>query len=261
MSWLPFSGPRDGEPEDSQQAKVGRDGRGADSSGTDPFLVTSNDRDVSTQSAPSRLPARKVYRERVLVRVYDLGQTMLTRFHNQLTKNYGAFHTGVEVYGKEWSYGMTFDNTSGIISHEPAKNADHTFRETLSMGYTRFSPREVGKILEDLKRDWRGRDYHVLTKNCHHFSEVFCARLGVARLPPWINTLAATGADTLDYLDSTDSGYDGGEAIVSFFDNIRTSVFGFFTDDGNHRQTEARSSVHSVLPHEATRVTRALQRP
>lgn len=127
-----------------------------------------------------------------------MGQTMLTRFHNQLTKNYGAFHTGVEVYGKEWSYGMTFDNTSGIISHEPAKNADHTFRETLSMGYTRFSPREVGKILEDLKRDWRGRDYHVLTKNCHHFSEVFCARLGVARLPPWINTLAATGADTLE---------------------------------------------------------------
>eukprot|EP00435_Cladocopium_sp_Y103_P060155 s2340_g21.t3 len=79
--------------------------------------------------------------------------------------------------------------------------------------------------------------------------------VGVARLPPWINTLAATGADTLDYLDSTDSGYDGGEAIVSFFDNIRTSVFGFFTDDGNHRQTEARPSV---LPHEAPR---ALQQP
>ena len=42
---------------------------------------------------------RKVYRERVLVRVYDLGQAMLTRVHNQLTKEYGAFHTGVEVYG------------------------------------------------------------------------------------------------------------------------------------------------------------------
>ena len=46
----------------------------------------------------------------------------------------------------------------------------------------------------------------------------------------------------LSYLDSTDSGYDGGEAILGFFDNIRTSadalarmearvaeVFGFFT--------------------------------
>eukprot|EP00435_Cladocopium_sp_Y103_P060175 s2340_g21.t4 len=201
----------------TQCANVGRDRRGADSSGTDPFLVTSNDRDVATQSAPSRLPARKVYRERVLVRVYDLGQTMLTRFHNQLTKNYGAFHTGVEVYGKEWSYGMTFDNTSGIISHEPAKNADHTFRETLSMGYTRFSPREVGKILEDLKREWRGRDYHVLTKNCHHFSEVFCARLAKIGAMGYINgetivdlsakELAALQCDKLTYC------YGGGATI------------------------------------------------
>jgi len=218
MSWLRFDAPRDSEEPEEERGKATttkarREAQGSASSGADPFLVTSTESDVVASSAPSRPPGRRVYRERVLVRVYDLGQTMLTRVHNQLTKNYGAFHTGVEVYGKEWSYGMTFDNTSGIISHEPARNSDHTFRETLSMGYTRFSPREVGKILEDLKRDWRGRDYHVLTKNCHHFSEAFCARLGVARLPPWINTLAATGADTLDYLDSTDSGYDGSDVV------------------------------------------------
>ncbi|OLP87446.1 hypothetical protein AK812_SmicGene31326 [Symbiodinium microadriaticum] len=53
---------------------------------------------------------------------------------------------------------------------------------------------------------------------------------GVARLPLWINTLASTGANTLDYLDNTDSGYDGGQALYDFFDNVKTSVFGFFTD-------------------------------
>ena len=93
-----------------------------------------------------------------------------------------SISTSCQVYGKEWSYGMTFDNTwrpklqqgrensrtlngddemvaqclnqmnvrcalcvlplrSGIISHEPAKNADHTFRETLSMGLEPGFPR------------------------------------------------------------------------------------------------------------------------
>ncbi|CAK8986515.1 unnamed protein product [Durusdinium trenchii] len=209
MNWLPFRSEAEGSNQESSEGK------------------TEAKSHVSSETVPR---PRKVYRERVLVRVYDLGQAMLTRGYNQLTKDYGAFHTGVEVYGKEWSFGMTLDHSSGIICHEPAQNPDHTFRETLCMGYTRYSPREVGKILEDLKHDWRGRDYHVLTKNCHHFTEVFCARLGVARLPPWINTLAATGAKTLDYLDSTDSGYDGGEAILSFFDGLRGSVFGFFTE-------------------------------
>eukprot|EP00437_Effrenium_voratum_P049126 CAMPEP_0181536112 /NCGR_PEP_ID=MMETSP1110-20121109/74633_1 /TAXON_ID=174948 /ORGANISM="Symbiodinium sp., Strain CCMP421" /LENGTH=258 /DNA_ID=CAMNT_0023667573 /DNA_START=53 /DNA_END=825 /DNA_ORIENTATION=+ len=233
MSWLPFSdyveGPtsfhasKAGDPADGLQVLTDSPGRGSG---------TATD-DLSQAPASSRRPTlanSRVYRERVLVRVYDLGQTMLTRVHNGLTKSYGAFHTGVEVYGKEWSFGMTFDNySSGITCHEPGQNSDHTFRETLSMGYTRFSPKEVGKILEDMKRDWKGRDYHVLTKNCHHFSDSFCARLGVAHLPEWVNTLAETGANTLDYLDSTDSGYDGGKAITDFFDNMKSSVFGFFT--------------------------------
>mmetsp|Transcript_14655 Transcript_14655/g.27527 ORF Transcript_14655/g.27527 Transcript_14655/m.27527 type:complete len:254 (-) Transcript_14655:265-1026(-) len=230
MSWVPFMaghGHSDREEPSGDGGRGGADGakvaltRGS----TDPFLA-----EAVVSSPPRPMPGQRVYRERVLVRVYDLGQTVWTRLHNGLTKNYGAFHTGVEVYGKEWSFGMCVEYAPGITCNEPGKNLDHAFRETLSMGYTRFSPKEVGSILEDMKREWKGRDYHVLTKNCHHFSDAFCARLGVARLPAWINTLASTGADTLDYLDNTDSGYDGGQALYDFFDSMKTSVFGFFTD-------------------------------
>jgi len=118
-----------------------------------------------------------VHRERVLVRVYDLGRTFLTRWHNKVTKSYGAFHTGVEVYGREWSFGMTFDEWStGVTNNPPKQNPDHSFRETLSMGYTHCSPQEAMRIIEDMKRSWRGCHYNVLSKNCHNFSDELCER-------------------------------------------------------------------------------------
>eukprot|EP00440_Ansanella_granifera_P025691 gb/GFBE01027898.1/.p1 GENE.gb/GFBE01027898.1/~~gb/GFBE01027898.1/.p1 ORF type:complete len:258 (+),score=25.27 gb/GFBE01027898.1/:1-774(+) len=236
MSWFTFGS----DPEEAEgQEVIGEQFGGSSSSGSGrPMPVRSPGPSADLPLASGR----KVYRERVLVRVYDLGQTLFTRWHNKLTKDYGAFHTGVEVYGREWSFGMTLDDfSSGITSGIPGKNTDHAFRETLSMGYTRCSPREVGQILEDMKRDWRGTTYNVLSKNCHNFSDAFCARLGVARLPSWVNTLASTGAVTVDYLDSADSGYDGGTAIADFFDNVKSTVFGAFAS--NSAGQDARHSL------------------
>lgn len=165
----------------------------------------------------------RVYRERAQVRVYDLGQTFVTRgVLNRMAKSYGAFHTGVEVYGREWSFGMTFDDYStGVTWNPPGQNSDHTFRETLSMGYTTLSPGQVLKLIEHLKVEWMGCTYQLLTRNCHHFSDEFCRHLGVSGIPPWVNTLAETGASTANFLDSADSGYDGGEAIFDFFRGVR----------------------------------------
>lgn len=175
----------------------------------------------SAQEGPER-----VFRERVLVRVYDLGNTFVTRWHNQVTKSYGAFHTGVEVYGREWSFGMTFDDySSGVTWNAPGQNVDHAFRETLSMGYTSLSPRQVLQILEEMKVEWKGCTYNVLSRNCHSFSDVFCRRLGVAPLPTWVNDLADTGAQTVDFLDSADSGYDGGHALVDFLGSLKSRMY------------------------------------
>jgi len=178
-------------------------------------------------------PENRVYRERVLVRVYDLGTTYVTRgVLNRVAKSYGAFHTGVEVYGREWSFGMTFDDVStGVTWNPPGQNVDHTFRETLSMGYTTLSPTEVLKAIDRLKIEWRGNTYQLLTRNCHHFSDEFCRHLGVARLPTWVNTLAETGASTADFIDSADSGYDGGEALFDFFRSVKNGFVGLVGGD------------------------------
>lgn len=199
------------------------------------------------QPTPIPRQVERVYRERVLVRVYDLGKTALTRgFLNQVTKSYGAYHTGVEVYGREWSFGMTFDDWStGVTWNPPAVNPDHSFRETLSMGYTPLSPEQVWQVIEEMKPVWRGCTYNLLTRNCHHFSDTFSRRLGVGGVPDWVNDLAKTGADTVDFLDSADSGYDGGEALFDFMDNVKKRVYTAFGSDHDQPPASGRPAVHA----------------
>lgn len=149
---------------------------------------------------------------------------------NKMAKGHGAFHTGVEVYGREWSFGMTFDErATGVTWNSPGANTDHHFRETLSMGYTKLSSSEVLKLIERMKVEWKGASYQLLTRNCHHFSDVFSQRLGVGAIPAWCNTLAGTGASTADFLDSADSGYDGGEALLDFFGGFGRRMSAAFT--------------------------------
>eukprot|EP00435_Cladocopium_sp_Y103_P062476 s2340_g24.t1 len=140
--------------------------------------------------------------ERVFVRVYDLGKTFLTRWPNMVAKDYGAFHSGVEVYGMEWSFGMTPDSWStGVAANVPGHHPDHSFRETLSMGFTNLSQGQVAEIIKEMTAEWKGRTYDVLTRNCHHFSDELCRRLGVAPLPPWVNQLAGTTASAAGVIE------------------------------------------------------------
>lgn len=129
---------------------------------------------------------------RVSLRVYDLGMTVITRGYNAVNKSYGAFHTGVEVYGREWSFGAAPPGYSGIGENPPGENTQHSFRETLVMGYTKYNPEEIFHIVEEMSQTWTGVSYEVLTKNCHNFSEAFCKRLGVPGVPSWINDLASS---------------------------------------------------------------------
>jgi len=129
---------------------------------------------------------------KVFLRVYNLGQTFLTRWHNSLAKSYGAFHTGVEIYGKEWCFGSTQDDSSGVCWIPPGGCDQHDFRESLYMGSTKLSEQEVERVLVFMMTEWPGSSYDMLRRNCHNFSEALCERLGIARPPAWVNELATT---------------------------------------------------------------------
>jgi len=200
----------------------------------------------------------RVYRERVLVRVYHLNKTVITRALNRNLKSYGAYHTGVEVYGREWSFGMTFDDWStGITWNPPGENPDHTYCETLSMGYTTLSPTQVWQLIEEMKTEWRGCTYHLLSRNCHHFSDSFSQKLGVNRIPTWLNELAGTGAATVEFLDTADSGYDGGEAFFDFFSGVKKSIVGAF--GGEDDEPPPRKKLPAQAPAAASQ--RRMERP
>jgi len=130
--------------------------------------------------------------ERVFLRVYNLGQTFITRWHNSLVKSYGAFHTGVEVYGREYCFGATQDDSSGVGWLPPGECEQHDFRESLYMGTTDCSKEQVEKIIIQLSIEWPGSSYDMLRRNCHNFSQALCGKLGVSQPPAWVNELAST---------------------------------------------------------------------
>lgn len=211
-----------------------------------------------SRRAPVSLPlaSRSSGSARVLLHVYDLGDSFWTRgLWNSVAKEYGAFHTGVEVYGREWLFGATAESDGdedmrahsntrptqdqdGITWHLPKQNLDHSYRETLSMGFTPLSEKEVFEVVDSMKPLWKSSSYSVFSRNCHDFSHEFCLKLGAAGLPTWINALAPTSASTYEYLETTDSGYDGGEAVFDLLDSARRGLlrsFGFDTSGVENR--------------------------
>eukprot|EP00397_Hematodinium_sp_SG-2012_P019217 GEMP01019735.1.p1 GENE.GEMP01019735.1~~GEMP01019735.1.p1 ORF type:complete len:530 (+),score=123.40 GEMP01019735.1:184-1773(+) len=165
----------------------------------------------------------------VILNIYHLGQNVLTRAFNGLTRN-GAYHSGLVVGGKEWSFGMTLDNYStGVTWTVPKMHPDHTFRESLFLGNTKFSNGDVFLMLEELKRQWLGCRYNVWTRNCHHFSSEFCRLLGVEMPPDWLNKLATQGNSMQVALDGESTEFDGGEAVVDFFSSLTGAIRDFFT--------------------------------
>ena len=62
----------------------------------------------------------------------------------------GAFHAGVEVNGVEWSYGYAPDRT-GVFSNPPKGCKAHVYKDSLDMGETSKTEKEIDEILEQLK--------------------------------------------------------------------------------------------------------------
>ncbi|GMH19639.1 hypothetical protein Nepgr_021480 [Nepenthes gracilis] len=105
----------------------------------------------------------------------------------------GIFHSAVEVYGdEEWSFGFCEQGT-GVFSFQPGKNPMYRYREKLVLGKTDLSIFKFNQILRELSREWPGRSYDLLSKNCNHFCDELCERLGVPKLPGWVNRFANAG--------------------------------------------------------------------
>ncbi|KAL0542082.1 hypothetical protein IC582_022171 [Cucumis melo] len=122
--------------------------------------------------------------------VYDL-----TPINNYLYwVGLGIFHSGIEVHGMEYGFGAHEYPTSGVFEVEPKSCPGFIFRRSILLGSTDLSRAEFRSFMEHLSSEYHGDTYHLIAKNCNHFTEDVSMRLIGKSIPGWVNRLARLGS-------------------------------------------------------------------
>lgn len=91
----------------------------------------------------------------IYLNVYDLNPQNDALFPLGL----GAFHSGVEVHGFEY----TFASGSGVFSHSPKQAPGAPLRVTIHIADMQITGREVEAVIARMKPEWPGSKYDVVT--------------------------------------------------------------------------------------------------
>ncbi|KAK9510954.1 hypothetical protein O3M35_005623 [Rhynocoris fuscipes] len=136
------------------------------------------------------LLTRNMAREPIILNVYDMYWT------NDYTTpiGLGVYHSGVEIYGQEYAYGGHPYPFTGIFCITPRDASElgeqFQFRQSVLIGYTDFTEHDVKRIVDEMGKEFRGDRYHLMHKNCNHFSGNFTKTLCGEEIPSWVNRLA-----------------------------------------------------------------------
>ncbi|KAL2338333.1 hypothetical protein Fmac_012779 [Flemingia macrophylla] len=126
----------------------------------------------------------------VVLNVYDL-----TPINNYLYWfGFGIFHSGIEVHGKEYGFGAHDFPASGVFEVEPRNCPGFIYRRSITLGQTNMTPSEFRTFIENMASEYHGDTYHLITKNCNHFTDDVSYRLIGKQIPGWVNRLAKLGA-------------------------------------------------------------------
>mmetsp|Transcript_159348 Transcript_159348/g.281361 ORF Transcript_159348/g.281361 Transcript_159348/m.281361 type:complete len:195 (+) Transcript_159348:67-651(+) len=131
----------------------------------------------------------------VSLHVYDVSVNKQVHLANQMFKKLGTgiYHAGVEVFGREYSFEYA-DSGTGVVRRAPKAHDCHRYRESIEMGETSLSSRQLSSLIRRMARDWQGDSYNLLRRNCCNFADTFCRELGVGGIPRWVMNLAGAGA-------------------------------------------------------------------
>ena len=99
--------------------------------------------------------------EPVFLNVYDLHP------YNQYLHSlgFGAYHSAVEIFGREYSFGFHDTTDTGVFSMMPKNVPNAVFRESIEVGNIYLTYNQFNLILNQLKADWTGNKYHLLRRS------------------------------------------------------------------------------------------------
>lgn len=93
----------------------------------------------------------------------------------------------------EYAFGAHEYPTSGVFEVEPKSCPGFIFRRSIPLGSTDMTPTEFRSFMEHLSNKYHGDTYHLIAKNCNHFTNEVSMRLIGKPIPGWVNRLAKVG--------------------------------------------------------------------
>ncbi|XP_051115022.1 deSI-like protein At4g17486 isoform X2 [Andrographis paniculata] len=144
----------------------------------------------STDSTPTEDSNPEKSTALLYLNIYDL-----TSINNYLYWfGVGIFHSGIEAHGEEYGFGAHDYPSSGVFEVEPRSCPGFIFRRSIILGTIDMSPSEFRSFMERLSNEYHGDTYHLISRNCNHFTDDVCRRLTGKSIPGWVNRLAKIGS-------------------------------------------------------------------
>lgn len=122
----------------------------------------------------------------VVLNVYDLSPYNYYVY----CVGFGAYHSGLELGGVEYSFGGNDTDGTGVYEVSPRSESAAMFRQSIFLGKTTLPLSERLRILDHLRLEFKGRSYHVLGRNCNHFTNELSLRLLGRPIPRFVNRSA-----------------------------------------------------------------------
>jgi deubiquitinase DESI2 len=131
--------------------------------------------------------------EPVYLNIYDISS--LNGFLHPV--GIGLYHTGIEINGVEYMYGM------GISEVVPRQDIEFAkFRESIEIGRVKLFNKEIRNRIYDLLPEFNSKDYNPVLRNCNHFSNAICQILLNKDIPNYVNRLANTGKTIYNFYNN-----------------------------------------------------------
>jgi hypothetical protein len=102
---------------------------------------------------------------------------------------FGLHHSGVEVNGREYSFG----SGGGVFESTTREAPGAKFRFQLEMGSYDGGSKELNQALDHVRSDFGPADYNLVKKNCNHFCNALVWKLLQRPIPAYVNRLADIG--------------------------------------------------------------------